>query len=498
MMTAHPYRLFILLLLIVSNIHGLLAQKQSADELATSTYFESIRSNEALLTAFLNAMPKGGDIHHHFSGSVYGETYLEFVKNASHLWINTETLKIEDEKPTELSESELAKWMTIGELKASEQFEPLKELLLRRWSVKDYNFERPGHEQFFESFDYFGVASRPTLKKSLLLMKERAKKESVQYIETQFKSVKLNGIDLSAFERYDSLLHAAQTNRDEAQVEQLLKQLQKELDIKSLQQSVDFYNDWIKDLHKELAIDDQRFTMRYQAFVKRFQNPSKLFINTVANFMAADQNHLVVGVNILAPEHKTVSMSDYWLHMQFFKFCHKLFPKVKYSMHAGELVLGMVKPEELTWHISEAVYTAAAHRIGHGVAIYHENNCYELLNYMKSHEIAVEINLSSNEFILGVQDDAHPITLYHAFGVPIVISTDDAGVLRNNLCQQFVLLAQRYPQFSYADIKQFVYNSITYSFIEKSSVKKRLKVNLDRLFTQFEHSIVQYTTTQKK
>ena len=41
------------------------------------SYLEKIRNNEALLTAFFQQMPKGGDLHHHFSGSVYAEPLLE-------------------------------------------------------------------------------------------------------------------------------------------------------------------------------------------------------------------------------------------------------------------------------------------------------------------------------------------------------------------------------------------------------------------------------------
>jgi hypothetical protein len=59
-------------------------------------------------------------------------------------------------------------------------------------------------------------------------------------------------------------------------------------------------------------------------------------------------------------------MKDYWLHMVMFNYCHTKFPDVKYSMHAGELTLGLVQPEDLTSHINDAVYTGA-NRIGHGV-----------------------------------------------------------------------------------------------------------------------------------
>jgi adenosine deaminase/adenosine deaminase CECR1 len=41
-----------------------------------SLYLEKIRNNEAQLTAF-SPNAKGGDLHHHFSGSIYAEPILE-------------------------------------------------------------------------------------------------------------------------------------------------------------------------------------------------------------------------------------------------------------------------------------------------------------------------------------------------------------------------------------------------------------------------------------
>jgi adenosine deaminase/adenosine deaminase CECR1 len=50
-------------------------------------------------------------------------------------------------------------------------------------------------------------------------------------------------------------------------------------------------------------------------------------------------------------------------------------------MHAGD-TLGLVQPEDLTSHINDAVYTAGANRIGHGVDMAYESKSYELLRYM--------------------------------------------------------------------------------------------------------------------
>jgi adenosine deaminase/adenosine deaminase CECR1 len=214
--------------------------------------------------------------------------------------------------------------------------------------------------------------------------------------------------------------------------------------------------------------------------------PVDLFKNLVVAFISADSSPLMAGVNIVSPEDGETSMKDYWLQMVMFNYCHDRYPTVKYAMHAGELTLGLVQPEDLTWHIREAVYTAGAYRIGHGVDLAYEENPYELLRYMAKNSIAIEINLVSNEFILKVKESRHPFSLYKDFGVPIVISTDDAGILRTNMTEQYVLLAKRYKNVSYANIKQYVYNSIYYSFIKDEAVKKQLLADLDLRFTAFE------------
>ena len=100
------------------------------------------------------------------------------------------------------------------------------------------------------------------------------------------------------------------------------------------------------------------------------------------------------------------------------------------------------------------------------------------------------INLTSNEFILGVKGDEHPLTLYRKYKVPYVISTDDAGILRTDLTQQYVLLAQRYPSVTYDEIKTVVMNSIVYSFMEDEKKAQIRTLVLER-FEEFERNIAE-------
>ena len=78
------------------------------------------------------------------------------------------------------------------------------------------------------------------------------------------------------------------------------------------------------------------------------------------------------------------------------------------TLHAGELTLGLVPPRHLGWHIREAVMVAGADRIGHGIDISYDEHMFETLAYMAENKIAVEINLTSNEVILGVKGEDHP------------------------------------------------------------------------------------------
>lgn len=194
---------------------------------------------------------------------------------------------------------------------------------------------------------------------------------------------------------------------------------------------------------------------------------------------------LIVGVNLVSPEDGAVSMRDYTLHMLMVADLHRRFPKVRYSLHAGELAMGMVRPELLRYHIRQAVEVAGAQRIGHGVDIAHEEQAIQLLEEMHQRDVAVEINLSSNEFILHVKNEEHPILFYYTHKVPVTISTDDAGVLRTDLTQQYVLLASRYPSLRYSDIKGIVRNSINYSFLSPIDKQQKLK-QLDDAFYYFE------------
>jgi adenosine deaminase/adenosine deaminase CECR1 len=459
-----------------------------ANEAATARHYASLIAGEpklSELTLFFTQMPKGGDLHHHYSGSVYAEQYLEFVDKQGYC-VNKQTYSIETKK--EIIDEERAKpakqrnCLSSAEVYADDF--TYREVL-QRWSNKDFNnhgaIQPPPDRLFFQTFGFFGPVSNANFREGLQELKKRAIAENVSYIETMFKMspfVVNKDFDTQAWN------NAQNDQAFEAQMGAWLAVLEQD---PAFRKSTE---DFVTRIHESAeGIDDERFTMRYQTYVLRLLNPSQVFSSMVSGFKAASMSDKIVGVNIVGQESTQVSMRDYSLHMKMFRFLKSRYPEVKVAMHAGELAMGDVPPEGLKFHIDQALVVAGANRIGHGIDLAHETNAPAIMAKMRKDDIPVEINLTSNAFINGIEGANHPITLYRKYGVPYVISTDDAGVTRHTLSNEYVLFASRYKP-DYAEIKRTSYNSIRYAFLPVAE-KQRLTRQLDERFAAFEARITE-------
>ncbi|MFD2367657.1 adenosine deaminase [Pseudoduganella sp. GCM10020061] len=460
------------------------AASPKANEAATARHYAALvqgQPNLAGLTMFFTRMPKGGDLHHHYSGSIYAEQYLEWVDKMGYC-VNKQTYRIETDKAVVESQRALpAKERVCLSTQEMIRDDYSYREMLQRWSTKDFDnhgaVQPPPDRAFFETFGYFGPVSNSNFNEGLRTLKQRAIEENVSYIETQFKSAPL--VQDTAWDA--AVLEAGS---DEKMVADHLAAF-----AAKLEQDAAFnarVNDFVNNVKASSAgIDDANFTMRYQTYVLRLLQPSQVFSSMLGAFKSARQSGgLIVGVNIVGAENTAVSMRDYALHMKMFRFLKAQYPEVKTSLHAGELSLGMVPPEGLRFHIDQAIHVAGADRIGHGIDLAHELRAPEIMKAMREKDIPVEINLTSNEFINGVKGQDHPILLYRKFGVPFVISTDDTGVTRHTLTREYVLFASRY-QPSYAEVKKASYNGIRYAFLPKAE-KDRLTRQLDQRFARFE------------
>jgi adenosine deaminase len=155
--------------------------------------------------------------------------------------------------------------------------------------------------------------------------------------------------------------------------------------------------------------------------------------------------------------------------MKMVQYLHSVYPKVNISLHAGELTPGLVPPEGLRFHIRQAVELGHAERIGHGVDVMYEDNAQVLLKEMAQKHVMVEINLSSNEGILGIKGAEHPFSIYRAAHVPVALSTDDEGVSRIDITHEYTRAALDY-HLSYEDLKQLARTGMEHNFLPGASL----------------------------
>jgi hypothetical protein len=210
-------------------------------------------------------------------------------------------------------------------------------------------------------------------------------------------------------------------------------------------------------------------TIRIIQQVIRVAPPAEVFAALMLGAELAERDGRVLSVDLVAPEDAPPSLASYRQHMKMLAFLRGKYPSLRIALHAGELNGALVPPEELTYHVTEAVRVAGANRIGHGVAVRSEPGWKELLAAMARDRIAVSIQLTSNAEILGVAGRDHPLHAYLDAGVPVVLSTDDQGVSRGSHTREFARAVTE-QGMGFADLVRLARNSIELSFLPGASL----------------------------
>jgi adenosine deaminase len=104
--------------------------------------------------------------------------------------------------------------------------------------------------------------------------------------------------------------------------------------------------------------------------------------------------------------------------------------------------------------------------------VMYETDPHALLKEMAEKHVMVEINLTSNDVILGIKPPYHPLPEYLAAHVPVALSTDDEGVSRIDLTHEYVRAAMEYG-LGYLDLKKMARTSMEHSFLPGQSLWQR-------------------------
>jgi adenosine deaminase len=423
------------------------------------------------LYAFLKPFPKGADLHMHLSGAVYAETFLaEAVKE--NLCIDTEALKL---VPPPCNKPVLPAADTLTN-------QPLYDKLVDAMSMRSFvPFAGwSGHDQFFSTFPRWDALEKATAAEWLDEVATRAAAQNEQYLEIMqtptFSHARGLANKLGWPPDAASSVTADQLAalRDELFAGGLRDEVPtdtKELaDAKATRNSIEHCD---SPDHESPACG---ITIHFLYQILRGFPPQQVFAQTLLGFEVASAAQGanpsapdVVGINFVMPEDGRISMQDYHLQMQMLDYLHSIYPTVRISLHAGELAPGLVTPAGLSFHIREAIDLGHAERIGHGVDVLYEDHPEALLKQMADQHIMVEINLTSNAGILGIEKKAHPLAAYMAARVPWALSTDDEGVSRIDLTHEYARGVEE-QNLTYLDLKRSARTSLEHSFLQGESL----------------------------
>jgi len=427
-------------------------------EADTAQLFDAIKMDPSNLRIFLKGFPKGGDLHNHLSGTPYAEEFIDWAGDQG-LCVNREDLSfVEPPCSPPLSVPAASLWNDADGL-----YDEMIDVMSVRALLTGKPGRLNGHQQFFGSFPKFFPVYAAAPGRAIASSRRTASGDHVLYQELM-----VNPASFAAFSTGDT--NETWSGDFEAEFAKLKPHLARS--VQRAQADTDLAE---ANAFSELGCDRDPsaigcdVTVRYNCFGLRLIPEQALFEQLAQCFALIETDPRFLGVSLVQPEDHPIAVKYYDRHMDMIAFFSTQFPAAKISLHAGELTISLVAPSALRDHIAKAIHVAGSNRIGHGVDIAYEDNSRDTLAYMAAHEIAVEINLSSNAVILGVEKDTHPIGLYRASGVPIVLSTDDLGVLRSDMTQQYELAVQNHD-LNYFDLKQVARNSLQYAFLEGASL----------------------------
>ncbi|MDP9050132.1 MAG: adenosine deaminase [Acidobacteriota bacterium] len=432
---------------------------RTANEQSTAAALARAAKNPLELRAFLATMPKGGELHFHLGGAVYAETILADAAE-DQLCVDPVVHSLSLNQGVTKSVPAVA-ICAEGLIPASGLVlnNRLRDAMIDAWSMRAFVpfAGKSGHDQFFTSGLRVGTGRRHQ-GEWLDEVVTRAAAQNVQYLEMMAGTVTPNTTAAATVTPWNTDMGAMREAL-------LAKGLRKDLalsraDLDEMEQT----RRQREHCGTAAATPACGVVVRYLYTVGREAPPEKAFAQMLFDFEMAGTDPRVVGVNIAQPEDGVLSMSEYHRQMLMFQYLHAVYPKVHLSLHAGELAFGMVPPDGLKFHIREAVEIAHAERIGHGVDVMYEDNPHQLLQEMAAKHIMVEINLTSNDGILGVKGNQHPLPLYLAAHVPISFSTDDEGVSRIDLTHEYQRAVEDCG-LGYLDLKRSARTSIEHSFL---------------------------------
>ena len=421
--------------------------RTSTDGMA-SKWFETFKeeaSNEDLYR-FLYAMPKGGDLHNHMSGSALIEWFYEMaLEQDANGYTYYTRVKISNCHPIDAARAPLlllnlqqSNYQKLSACERSEfkRLQDLNDDEKVAW-FNSMRLDKPheGRDEFFSAHwqRMNDIYSNPHISANNMVRNMQAfSAEGLIYLEAQIGVRGYIKADGSAYRPVEV---------------------------------ADIYRARLKDSDAKAT----GVTVRLQLSLLRFAINAEEILKDLYKFVA-DNNDLFVAVNMVGREDNDKGYPLRFL--QTLRELRRTHHSVKLSIHAGEV-------DEPNFHVRDTLLLGAD-RIGHGVNLITDPDTMRL---MRHGPYMVEINLISNLLLEYVDDySQHPFPEYLRTGIPVALSTDDRGMWDSNMTDEFFVAVKEF-NLSWEEVVKLSHNSLYYSFApekEKAAMLKKFSTRIAR------------------
>jgi len=410
--------------------------------------------NPQNLKKFVTNMPLGADLHCHVSGAVATEQLVKLAQEQQYC-IND---RFVISKPIAGS-CPNANFTNVFLRSAANQKKTLE-----AWSMQNFvpNKDEDNKTHFFDAFKKFSLVAHENQVEVITTIINDAHSQYIQYLELMLG---MHGeIPKVALPAENHAIADVLNNPEYT---------------KYIQDNIAYFANLKNAIKTKTPWLGNDVDVAWILEIKRNQPFEHFWINAVLAFAITDKVHDIVAINMVEPEYALIASQDYVKQIKLLEILHLYFPKVKIVMHAGELPVDVAQHSSVD-HIATVLEYLQPLRIGHGAVIAYEKNQEKTIANMAQQSIPIEINLSSNEKILGIKGSQHPLKTYIKKQVPVVISSDNPGISKSNLSAEY-LKALNEHKISLADLIQANRNSLTYSLLSGKSLwkdsKKAIPVN---------------------
>jgi adenosine deaminase CECR1 len=408
----------------------------------TAAWFERFKetATDEELYRFLYAMPKGGDLHNHLSGSIRPEWFLDLaLAQAQRGYRYYTRVRIDNCRAyggnafgmdpylllfTNIQES---RYRQLDDCERGE-YQPLDALTpeQRAGWLNSLRLDKPweGRDEFFQThWQRMGdLYLNPYLAAdALVLNMQRFGAEGLRYLESMI------GV-LGFIDPTGAVI-------DPDAVADIYRQRLREADARAT-----------------------GVTVRLQAAILRFAPNAEEALRALYALVYRNRD-LFVAVNMVGRED-----NDKGYPLRFLDTLRELrrqYHSVRLSIHAGEV-------DEPNSHVRDTLLLGAD-RIGHGVNLITDA---DTLRLMRHGPYLVEINLVSNLLLEYVADySQHPFPEYLRTGIPVALSTDDRGMWDSNLTDEFFVAVREF-NLSWEELELLSMNSLSHAFLPETERRK--------------------------